>query len=193
MFDPHKDRVRRMFFKIAKLVLGALATAALIEMLLPPDVPPRTKSIGAAPEINFDLEKAAATPGAAPLTYTDEQANAYVAYVTKMKHTGLSTTPQFERAVLSFEEGSCGLTVARSLFGYSLYTGATYQVTLQNGAITTTTKSGSVGRLPIHPAIIKQAGFLFSDIVRVLDRERQSLAKMGGIEFHPKVVSITPR
>ena len=192
MFDPHRDRMRRMFFKIARVILGALATAALIQMLLPPDVPPRTKSIGVPPEINFDLERAAGNPAAAPLSYTDEQANAYLAYVTKSKHASLSSIPQFERATVSFQDGACGLTVERSLYGFSFYTGATYQVALQNGAINVATKAGRIGRLPVHPAIMNRAGFLFRDLARVLEREQKSIAKMGAIEFRPKTVLLTP-
>jgi hypothetical protein len=193
MFDPRRGKLRQTFFKVSKVVLGALATAAVIQILLAPDVPPRKKTLGVAPGINFDLEKTSRTHGAAPLRYTDEQANAYVASVVKTKQAALSGFVQFERALVSFDENICGLTVERSLFGCSVYTAATYRIALQNGALIAATRSGSIGRLPVHPALMKLAGFLFRDIATVFDRDRKSVAQMAAIEFHPQMVVITPQ
>ena len=39
MLDPQRAKIRHMFFKVSKLVLGAFGLAMLIQMLLPPDVP----------------------------------------------------------------------------------------------------------------------------------------------------------
>jgi hypothetical protein len=193
MFDPRRGKLRQTFFKVSKVILGAFVTAAVIQMLLPPDVPPRRNSVGLPPEINFDLEKASRAHGAPPLRYTAEQANAYIASVVKSKHAALSGFVQFERALLSFDENICGLTVERSVFGCSLYTAATYRIALQNGALVTATRSGSIGRLPVHPALMKPAGFLFRDVAAVLDRDRKSVAQMAAIEFHPQLVVITPQ
>src|SRR6185369_9647235 len=44
MLDPGRVKMRLMFFKVSKIILGAFATAALVQMLLPPDVPPPAKS-----------------------------------------------------------------------------------------------------------------------------------------------------
>src|SRR4051812_48198426 len=96
MFDPHRDRVRRNFFKFSKLVLGALAAAAIIEMALPPDVPAKTKTIGLSAPIGIDLETASQAHGAQPLHYTEEQANAYVASTLKNKPIALKNWPHFE-------------------------------------------------------------------------------------------------
>lgn len=192
MFDPHRDKLRRKFFKASKMVLGAFVTAAVIEMLLPPDVPPAKKGLGLTTSIALDLENAARTKGAAPLRYTEEQANAYVAGALKSKATSMSQWPQFERAILGFDDNVCRLTVERSLFGYPLYTGTTCRAALQNGALTTETRAGSIGRLPVHPQLMKLAGFLFADVARALDRERKLVAKMSAVSFQPQTVVITP-
>ena len=44
LFDPTALKIRLRFFRIAKLILGAVALAALIQMILPPDVPQPTKT-----------------------------------------------------------------------------------------------------------------------------------------------------
>lgn len=193
MFDPHRDRLRRNFFKVSKVVLGALATAALIQMLLPPDVPARKKNVGISAPIALDLETAAQTRGAAPLRYSEEEVNAYLAYTLKNKQSALSKWPQFERALVAFDQDLCRLTVERSLFGFSFYTAGKYRVAIQNGAMSAVENAGSVGRLPIHPQIMKLCGFFFSDVSRALDHDRKLLGKMSRIEFEPQTVVITPQ
>ena len=66
MLDPKRAKMRQMFFKVSKLILGSCALAALIQMLLPPDVPPRVKSAEFPTQINLEMENATMNRGAAP-------------------------------------------------------------------------------------------------------------------------------
>lgn len=193
MFDPQRDKARRIFFKASKVILGACATAAVIQMLLPPDVPARTKSLILPPQINLDLENASMGRSAAPLRYTQEQVNAYLANSLKSKQAALSNFLHFERAVIALDENTAQLIVERSLYGFSFYTGAAYGISVQNGATSAECKAGSIGRLPIQPKIMQLAGFLFRDVEKALGSEKKSLAKMAAIELHPQLVVITPR
>lgn len=193
MFDPQRDKLRRNFFKASKVILAALATAAVIQMILPPDVPEQKKSAGFSAPIGLDLENAATAHGTTPLRYTEDQANAYLLYTLKNKQKTLSNWTQFERAVVRFEENSVAVTIERSLYGLSFFTGGQYRVALRNGAVVADVIGGSIGRLPVHPSLMKFAGFLFNDVAAALDRETRSLAKLSGIEFQPQAVVITPR
>jgi hypothetical protein len=193
MLDPQRAKLRLMFFKISKLVLGAAAAAAIVQMLLPPDIPPRAKTGEFPPQINLDLENAAMTHGAAPLRYTEAQVNAYLGSALKSKQPALSKLLQFERAIVTFDENICRITAERSLFGFSFFTTTSSKVTVQNGTLTASNDGGSIGRLPIHPLLMKNADLLFGDLWAALDRERKSVAKMSGIEFHPQAVVLTPK
>src|SRR5205085_1164079 len=150
MLDPQRAKMRLMFFKVRKLILGAAAAAALIQMILPPDVPPPAKTGDFPPQINLDLENAAMSHGAAPLQYTDAQANAYLGSALKSRQAALSKLLQFERAIVTFDETVCRITAERSLFGFSVFTTTAVKVSLQNGTLTSTHVGGSIGRLPIH-------------------------------------------
>jgi hypothetical protein len=193
LLDPQRAKMRQMFFKISKLILGAFATAALVQMLLPPDLPPRTKSGEFPPQINLDLENAAMNHNAPPLRYTDAQVNAYLGSALKSKQAALSKLLQFERAVVNFDENVCRITVERSLFGFSFFTGTSSKVTLENGALRASNNGGTIGRLPIHPFLMKYADPIFSDLWAALERERKSVSKMNAIEFHPQAVVLTPK
>ena len=193
MLDPQRAKIRHLFFKTSKVILGALATAAVIQMILPPDLPPRAKTGDFPPQINLDLENAVLNHSAAPLQYTEAQVNAYLGSALKSKQAALSKLLQFERAIVKFDENVCAITAERSLFGFSVFTTTSSKVSLQNGTVNATNNGGSIGRLPVHPFLMKYADVLFTDLWAALDRERKAVAKMGAIEFRPQAVVLTPK
>ena len=193
MLDPQRAKMRRIFFKTSKVILGAFALAAVIQMILPPDLPPRPKTGDFPPQITLDLENAVLNHSTTPIQYTETQANAYLSSALKSKQAALSKVLQFERAAVKFDENVCAVTAERSLFGYSLFTTTSSKVTLQNGTISAANNGGSIGRLPIHPFLMKYADPLFADLWTALDRERRAITKMGGIEFRPQAVVLTPK
>jgi hypothetical protein len=193
MLDPQRAKMRLMFFKVSKLILGALAMAAIVQMILPPDLPPRAKTGEFPPQINLDLENAAMNHGVAPLQYTEAQVNAYLGSALRSKQAALSKLLQFERAIVVFDENVCRITAERSLFGLSVFTTTSTKVTLQNGTLNASNNGGSIGRLPVHPLLMKYGDLLFSDLWAALDRERKSVAKMSAIEFRKQAVVLTPK
>lgn len=194
MFDARGLKFRRNFFQASKLILAAAATAALVQMLRPPDLPEKPKMETLPRPISLDLENAAMEPRTPPLRYTEADVNAYLANTLKSKQTALSKWLNFERVAVDLEEASAGLTVERSLFGFSVFTAGWYAVGLQNGALTTTSRGGKLGRLPVHPALMKYATpYLFGDLATALDRDRKSIVKLGAIELHPQLVVFAPK
>jgi hypothetical protein len=194
MLDPQRAKMRLMFFKVSKLILGALAMAAVIVMVVPPlDVPARVKSDEFPPQINLDLENATTSRGAAPLRYTETQVNAYLVNALKSKQAALSQLLTFERALVNFDDGVCRVTAERSLFGYSLFTATSSKVAIENGKVVASNVGGSIGRMPIHPMVMKYGDIIFSDLWTALDREKKGVAKMGAIEFQPQTVILTAK
>jgi hypothetical protein len=193
LLDPGRLKMRLMFFKVSKLILGALVAAAIVQMLLPPDMPTAPKTGEFPPQIGLDLENAAMNHGQAPLQYTEAQVNAYLGTTLKNKKAALSSLMQFERGVVTFDETVCRITAERSLFGYSFFTTTSTKVTLQDGKVIASNNGGKIGRLPIHPLIMKYADPLFADLWAALDRERKSVAKMNAIEFHQHAVVLIPK
>ena len=187
MLEP-PSRVRHNFFAVGKLVLAAVAAAALVEMALPPELPAPTKIV--SPQIDLDLENAHLRPS--PLEYSQDQINAYLAYRLISKKAAL-TYPflTFVRATASFREGACTIGVERSLFGYSIFSRTSHRVETNAGKIAATNVGGWIGRLPIHPAIMQFGDIIFADLWSALDRERKLVGKMGAVNFHDGSVTIT--
>lgn len=193
MLDPQRAKMRLLFFRTSKVILGAFVTAAIVQMLLPPDVPERPKTGDFPPQINLDLENAVLNRSTAPMQYTEAQVNAYLGSSLKSKQAALSKLLTFERAIVRFDETVCRVTAQRSLFGFSIFTTTSAKVSLQNGRLTVSNNGGSIGRLPIHPLLMKYADPLFGDLWGALDREKKSVAKMEAIEFHPQAVVLIPK
>jgi len=66
--------------------------------------------------------------------------------------------------------------VERSIFGYSVYTTGIYTMELRDGKLSSSARGGSIGRLQIHPQLMKYAGFLFGDVVTAMQREAKQLS-----------------
>ncbi|HEY6071289.1 MAG TPA: zinc ribbon domain-containing protein [Chthoniobacterales bacterium] len=193
MLDPQRAKIRHLFFKTSKVILGALVTAAIVQMIRPSEMPARPRMGDFPPQINLDLENAALNHSTAPMQYTEAQVNAYLGNALKSKQEALSKLLHFERAIVKFDENLCSVTAERSLFGFSFFTTTSSKVTLQNNTLTAANNGGKIGRLPIHPLLMKYADFLFADLWAALDRERKSVARMGAIEFRPQAVVLTPK
>ena len=185
------SKLRRNFFAVSKLALTAVFAAAIVEIATPPDVPAPTKAV--PPQMDLQLESAASFQQAGPLEYSQEQVNAYLTYrLTSKKKMLNKPLLDFVRATAVFRDGACTIGMERSLFGFSLFTQSSYRVESASGKMTATNVGGWLGRLPVHPVIMKFGDIIFADLWFALDREHKLVAKMGGVNFHDGGVTITP-
>lgn len=192
MIDPQGAKVRRQFFQGSKLLLGAMALAALVQMIRTPDLPERLKSGEMPTPINLDLETLSTDTAGGVLRYSDEQVNDYLAYALRSK-PALNKYLKFERAIVAFGEGSCEVTAVRSLLGLPLSTSAFMKPRLENGELVVSSQGGRIGRLPVHPSLKDLTKVLFADVRAALDRERKSIVKLGGMELYPKQIVFTAK
>ena len=184
------NQLRRNFFATSKLVLAAAGVAALVQIALPPDLPAPTKA--APQQIDLDLENLASLQKPGPLTFSQDQVNAYLNYRLAGKKKALNKPLlTFERAVTSFREGEGTIALERSFFGYSLFSCTSYRVETKDGKVFATNTGASIGRLPVHPALMKYGNVVFADLWSALDREGKLLAKMSAITFQDGTVTIS--
>jgi hypothetical protein len=192
MFDPHRGRSKAVVLKFGKMLLWALATAVVVLMILPPiDLPPKTTNGDLAPLINMELINATSSPQPVTLVYSEDQVNHYLASIvaSKSSHAGEGYFP-LRRILANFREDACGIEVQRQIFALSVYAGASYRVRLVDGKILTQTLGGHIGRMPIHPSIMKMVDLLLAKTWSTLDRERKSVARLSRIELHPQSVRL---
>jgi hypothetical protein len=192
MFSQRRLKTKLFFVQTGKIVLAASVAAVLVEVLMPPDVPPPVTAATLPPQINLTLENLTESKQPQAMQFSEENVNAYVANALKHKKQKLEyPLIGFERAILGFTEGRCRVVMERSIFGYSVFTSADYDVQISGGKVVVTPKGGALGRLPIHPTVLPYTGFLFSDAVAVMDREHKLLNKLGSIQLHDKMVEVS--
>ncbi|HME88588.1 MAG TPA: zinc ribbon domain-containing protein [Chthoniobacterales bacterium] len=185
------NMARRRFVAIGKLALAAAVAAALVEIALPPDLPPATKATPT--QVDLDLENATLYHKTGALEYSQDQINAYLTYRLTSKKTVLNKPLlTFVRATALFREGACTIAMERSFFGYSLFSRTSYRIETGTGKVTATNVGGWIGRMPVHPAIMKFGDIIFADLWFALDRERKLVGKMGAVSFHDGSVTIMP-
>ncbi len=190
LFDPHRGMLRRRLFSFCKVLLGAFVTAALVQIVLPPDVPSASQQLELAPQINFELENALLYHR--QVRYSQEQVTSYLKYALKSKQSSLDKPLLvFKRGLISFGDGTCAVTVERSLYGYSIYQRVTYKVNVTDGKIIASSKGGAIGRLPIHPALMRYVQIIFDDLWSALTRERKLVSQMSTVEFQQGSVVLT--
>jgi hypothetical protein len=194
VINPPGLRTRVALIQLGKILLGAFIFAALLEMIRPPDLPPVTKSVDLGPQIGLDLESAVLEHRGARFTYSQADINSYLTTVFKRKKTSLEKPLlHFEGAQAMLEENVFHLNVARSLYGYSLHTGIAYRAGVKDGKINASVVAGSIGRMPIHPALMKYGAIMFRDVWAALSQDQKEVARMATLEFHPgAVVLIAP-
>ena len=183
------SQTRRNFFVACKLILGAAATAGLLQMILPPDFPAPAKA-SLPVQLDLELEKASSHP--AVLELSQQDVNAYLMSRLSSKKKVL-TKPflDWERAAVVFKDGFCVVGWERSIFGYPIYSQAAYRVDINAGKIVATNNGAWIGRLPVHPALMPYANVVFADLWSALDRERKLVSKMQSVEFHDGTVTFT--
>ncbi|MBV9007614.1 MAG: zinc ribbon domain-containing protein [Verrucomicrobia bacterium] len=193
LFDRRRGRTRALLLKWLKLMAAAAAAAVILLMLLAPSLPPVKKSEALPPQISLDLEGLTEYHKPPVLRYSEDAVNAYMNYVLGKKRELNHPFLDFERAVFAFRPDICQLTIGRSIFGYTVYTSGSYNVQTEGGKVNVAPVSGAIGRLPVHPVLMRYAGFLFSDVIRALQREGKLLAKVGGIAIGEQQIAISAR
>lgn len=192
LFDARGPKIRALFFKISKVVLGACASAAFTVMALPPELPAVAKNpLVQAPNVGFDLERMLARHEAIQVNYSEEQVNLFLVSNLKPKKKTLDEPfLEFRRAVAVFHEGKASLTMERAIFGYSVFTTIDFGPQSSGGKASAKLTGGSIGRMPIHPELAKYMNYLFVDLWGALERERKLASRLASIEFHEKSVRL---
>lgn len=191
LFDPKRGRSKATAIKALKIFLGALGLAAVIQMILPPDLPPQVKSSSFAPMIGIDLLSAVESHNPPRLTYSQDQVNEYLASsIRRSNSPAKEGFVPIQRIFVQFDEGICRIHVARSFLGLTLSDGCFYQVNVGGGKILASCEGGYLGRMPVHPLLMGRLDFLFKKAWQTLDREQKQVAMLPGLEFHPQSVTL---
>jgi hypothetical protein len=184
------SRTRQNFFIAGKLLLAAAATAGLLQMILPPEFP---EAVKATTLVQLDLALEQASARAQQLNFSQQDVNAYLGYRLATKKNALNKPLlDFGRAAVVLKEDSFVIGWERLFFGYPLYSQTSFRVELNGGKMAAVRTGGWIGRMPIHPALMKYLDVIYADLWSSLARERKLLLKMSSVTVHDGSVTIAP-
>lgn len=180
------------------IAFGAVA-AVIVQAVRPPDNIPEplgAKELGDVPQIGDRLEDEIAAPQSHQLAIPENIANAYLQKTIKNKDASGKENEgylKFERAFLHFHPGVCNMNLRVALFGWPLYASSDYRLAMENDELNATSVGGTIGRIPIHPMVmkLKVADVIFANLWDALKREKKLLDQMKAVEVKKGEIVLT--
>jgi hypothetical protein len=178
-------------------LLWSATTASVVEIARPPDgVPPMLKKedLLDAPLISNQLEDATLSTKQTMLTLKETDINGYLQNSIRQQSTGLiGDELKFVRVFVTLNEGEIRITTQQSIFDYSIYGSAYYNIAIKDKKIQATNVGGNFGRLMIHPQIMMYADMVFKKLWDALSRERKLLEHFQSFEIHKDHIDLVSK
>ena len=197
MTNPSSTSVGRELFTFVKVVASAAACAALLLTALKPDGVPETKSDLLPRMISMELADTLAIPAPRSITFTEADVNAHLLKTVKAKE-GTVPGVEFKRMFVNFLGGDLlRVGTEQSLWGYPVYSGMQFKLSVAGGKLGAECVGGNFGRLSVHPAIMKYADFAFQKLWTALKRDRDQMDRMQSVKVEKGSIQLvtkgTPR
>lgn len=195
LVSPRRGSGTRWFRNLILSVAVAAFVALILAIAKPPDDIPEIGKEAAvdAPIITDELEGLVAQQTGGRQVYPEDKVNAFLQSTIhgKRDNSGGFAPLKFERAYVRFDEGVVRITYVQSVFGFPLYATTEDTVAIQNGQLVAQPVAGSFGRVKIAPKIMPYVGGVFAPLWKVLERDKNLIAKLDSITFHKKTVEMT--
>jgi hypothetical protein len=167
---------------------SAVCVAALIQMARQPagvPPPPTKDDLVNAPELIQDIEDVQMQPTPQARNLPGNMINLYLATAVKSKTDTSDDYFKFDRCFVNLGQDVIKITAEESAFGYPIYAGSSYKLSISGGKLVSSNVGGNLGRLPVHPMIMSYCGFAFQQLWDALQRERALLDNMQSVAVHP--------
>ena len=94
----------------------------------------------------------------------EEMVNIYLSSAIRPRNDTSDDYFKFDRAFVTMGKDVIRITAEESAFGYPIYPGASYKLSISGGKLVSTNVGGNLGRLPVHPMIMEYCGFAFQQL-----------------------------
>ena len=182
MTNPGGVNVMREVKALANSVTWGAMVALIVGFIREPDgLPPAKAEDLSLRMIGSELSEAAESPQPRTLIFTEAEANSYLRTSLKSKGSGWIPCAKFERAFVKFERENVYAGLEQSLFGFALHSGARYHVGVKDGKFFAENMGGNLGRIAVHPALMKYAVAAFQPLWTALKREKDQVQSMAQV------------
>jgi hypothetical protein len=202
--DSARRRIRRMtnpagysfgqFFKsLLAVAFWAALIAAVALIVRKPDGVPETKNDLPARLVQSELMEVTQSPVPRTISFTEADVNGALKQSLKRAGSGGVPGVDFERVYATLAPGILHIGVEQSLFGFQIYSGVDYQLTVAGGKFTPALVGGNLGRLPVHPELMKYSDFAFQKLWTALKREHDQMERMQSITIGKGVIVLVTK
>lgn len=148
-------------------VASAVLVAAGIQICRTPDEvppPPPKGEMVEKPMISLRLNQAMMEPTIQEVRIGEAMANDYLRATLKPQKASFYDEFKFLRLLVRFKEGACQFTSVQSAWDFPFYFRASYRLQIVDNKVVAICDSGSLGRLPVHPLIMRYADLVLQPL-----------------------------
>jgi hypothetical protein len=162
---------------VKSIVYGAVAAGIIVALRPPPDVPPEKPAMSDR-LLGSELSETMLSRSPRTIRFTQNDINYYLGSGGRLKNDSSIPGVEFKRAFVNLVPGASRITIEKSIFGYPIYFGTLMRVEANAGVFVAVNVGGNVGRLPLHPSIMKFLGpVLFNPLKDGLKGELDQVRK----------------
>jgi len=182
-----------LFWQLVSVLVTGAILAAIVQMARRPDhIPPMMTPDARRSNVTFDAMRAGAS-GANPSSWVLNQAaiNEYLATTIQMKSAESPSIfrAEYVRTFVTLDEGAFNLVIQQKFLGgecFFLLHGVPEKSAAGLGAQFT---GASIGRLPIHPSLLRVIDPLFRQVFIGLEQTTDELRKARDVVITPSEVT----
>ncbi|MFZ4776504.1 MAG: hypothetical protein ACOYM3_14120 [Terrimicrobiaceae bacterium] len=169
----------------------AAILACFIQMAREPDHIPAAVGIdtAAANETFATLRELTSSPKPSSWTINSKAVNQFLETTIQMKASGSGQTlmnAEFQRAFVLFEAGSFQLGIDQKFLGQHLYLLLNIRPESTDSGLAATLAGGSIGRMPVHPALVPVFLRLFEPTITGLSQPIELLKRVKSVTITPE-------
>jgi hypothetical protein len=174
----------KTFFQV--IIFAALIAAMFLYWQKPADVPP-TK-MNTLPDRNAaDVWRALMENKAALSTeMTEEEVNAFLKNALKAAESSIPGV-KFERAFLTFREGTVTVTAERSAWGFPMFSSTTYAPRVTDGVLKFEPVGVNFGKLGVDPRVPYSPNLGLGGLKTAMAKELANLDRLAAVEPHEEI------
>jgi hypothetical protein len=184
MTNPGGSTPAQILKRLVLVFLGAALVAAVYLMSQPPEGVPPDRNELPTRLVQSELMEATQYPTPRTIAFTEADVNATLKQTVKRagKNSGLPGI-EFQRAYVTLKPNVIHIGTQQALWGYPVYAGVNYQLTVVDGKFTPILLGGNFGRLPVRREVMQYLDIAFQKLWTALKREHEQVQKMQSISI----------
>ena len=194
MTNPGGVKVMAELKTLANVVAWGAMVALIVGILRAPDgLPPAKSEDLTLRMIGPELAEAIESPQPRTLIITEAEANSFLRSALKTKGAAWIPGAKFERAFVKFERENVCAGLEQSLFGFALHSGVRCHIGMKDGKFFAESMGGNLGRIAIHPALMKYATAVFQPLWKALKREHDQVQGMQNVVVDKEKIGLVTK